>query len=222
MNNNKKSQKEQKMLAAAEKVFGELGFDNAKMEDIAAAAKITKVTLYSYFQSKENLYLGVTYFGLQRLNDAIYESIDKHKHETGLVSIIEIIKTFMDHCEGNFTNSETLLNYFSLIKKSNNGLDKSMLTDATIDSIYFMKLKDIQNIAFKLAAREIKRGQEDGSIRSDIDPMLYTLAGWSTVLGYIKVLSAAGTDSAPMFKVSLKSLRKVCLDMFHTALTKNL
>lgn len=219
MNITKKTHKELKMIHAAEVVFGKVGFQNAKMEDVAAEAGITKVTLYSYFQSKENLYLGVTYHELQQLNDSIYKTIDRYKSNSGLECTMEIIKTFMDHCENNFLASETLLNYFSLLRQSNNGQEDTKLTEATKDSLYFLKLKDIQNIAFKLAAKEIIRGQQDGSIRKDIDPMVYTLLGWTSVIGYVKVLSAAGREAAPLFKVSIKDLRDVSLNMFKDQLT---
>jgi len=60
MNDAKRNAKENLIIDAAERVFSVVGFKNAKMENIAAEASITKVTLYSYFQSKENLYLALT------------------------------------------------------------------------------------------------------------------------------------------------------------------
>jgi AcrR family transcriptional regulator len=44
------------ILAAAIKVFGRKGFAAASVDDIAAAAKIAKGTLYLYFKSKEEIY----------------------------------------------------------------------------------------------------------------------------------------------------------------------
>lgn len=222
MNSNKKNQKEYQMIVAAEKVFNQVGFKNAKMEDIASEAGITKVTLYSYFQSKENLYLGVTYYGLQQLNDAIYETVDANKRSSGLDSIMAIIETFMKHCEQNYIASETLLDYFSLLRKSSTAKRDVMMTEATKDSIFFKKLQDIQNISFKLAANEIMKGQEDGSITKDIDPFVYTLLGWTSVMGYIRVLSAAGREEAPLFKVPVRKLKTASLQMFRHELTYGL
>ena len=67
MKDKKKSLKESIIINAAERVFERVGFKNAKMEDITKDAEITKVTLYTYFQSKENLYLAVTFKALQLL-----------------------------------------------------------------------------------------------------------------------------------------------------------
>jgi AcrR family transcriptional regulator len=44
------------ILAAAEKVFASKGYYQARMEDVAAAAELSKGTLYYYFQSKDEIY----------------------------------------------------------------------------------------------------------------------------------------------------------------------
>ncbi|RYX81373.1 TetR/AcrR family transcriptional regulator [bacterium] len=47
------------MLWAATEVFLEVGFERASMDVIAARAETTKRTLYSHFESKENLFFAV-------------------------------------------------------------------------------------------------------------------------------------------------------------------
>jgi AcrR family transcriptional regulator len=47
------------IIAAAAEVFGEKGFDAASISDIAARAGGSRVTLYGYFSSKEELLLEV-------------------------------------------------------------------------------------------------------------------------------------------------------------------
>jgi AcrR family transcriptional regulator len=49
--------REQQMLDSAETVFGERGYQLASMNDIAAGAGISKAMLYTYFESKEQLYV---------------------------------------------------------------------------------------------------------------------------------------------------------------------
>ncbi|MDQ3933202.1 MAG: TetR/AcrR family transcriptional regulator [Actinomycetota bacterium] len=44
------------MVAAAERVFAERGYDAASMDDIAAECGVTKPMLYAYFGSKEGLF----------------------------------------------------------------------------------------------------------------------------------------------------------------------
>ncbi len=48
--------KRAQILAGAREVFLERGFDGASMGDIAKAARVSKGTLYVYFQNKEDLF----------------------------------------------------------------------------------------------------------------------------------------------------------------------
>lgn len=218
MNDSKKNIKESNIIYAAEKVFSEVGFKNAKMEDIAQIAGITKVTLYTYFQSKENLYLAVTHRALQLLIEKYYETMDRCKDKSGLDSTIALLDTFMVFCEQNYLYSEALLEYFAMVRSTSDGADEAKLTEAVKDSIYYMKLQDMHNLPFKLTVKEIERGKKDGSIKSNIDSMLSTLYGWSMVVGYVKVISASGTNATPLFKVSLHDLKtlnlKIVRNMF--------
>ena len=46
----------EEILSAALEVFGDVGFAEAKLEDVAHKAGISKGTLYLYFDSKEALF----------------------------------------------------------------------------------------------------------------------------------------------------------------------
>jgi len=221
MRDEKRNEKENKIIAAAERVFNEVGFKNAKMEDIATEANITKVTLYSYFHSKENLYLAITYKAVSKLNDIYYEIVDRNKVKNGLRSVMDLLSAFMDFCQENYLYSEALLEYFALVRSTNDGSNLTKLTEATKESIYFVKLQDVQNLAFKITAKEIQRGQSDGSIVSNIDPMMYTLYGWASIIGYIKVLAASGSNANPLFNVNLQELKQLNLKMVNMALGSN-
>jgi AcrR family transcriptional regulator len=193
------------------------------MEDIALKAGITKVTLYTYFQSKENLYLAVTYKALQLLIEKYYETIDKSRENTGLESVLAILDGFMTFCEQNYLYSEVLLEYFAVVRSTSDGTNEAKLTEAVKDSIYYVKLQDLQNLPFKLTVKEIERGKKDGSIISTLDPMLTTLHGWTMVIGYAKVMSASGTNATPLFNVSLRDLKALNLKLAkHLFQTKSL
>lgn len=221
MKDAKKLLKENMIIESAERIFEAVGFKNAKMEDIAAEAGITKVTLYTYFQSKENLYLAVTYKALRLLIDKYYATIDDYKSRTGLECTVALMETFMNFCEEHYLYSEALLDYFALVRSTRLGKDKSKLTEATKESIYFMKLQDIHNLVFKLTAKEIERGKIDGSILSDADPMFHTLHGWTVIIGYVKVISASGTFANPLFNISLRDLREFNLKLAASLLSSN-
>lgn len=55
----KTEERRQAILEKARRVFQELGFDRASMSEIAARVGGSKATLYSYFPSKEELFVAV-------------------------------------------------------------------------------------------------------------------------------------------------------------------
>lgn len=214
----KRQKKEKNIIKAAEQIFAESGFYNAKMDDIAQSAGITKVTLYSYFQSKENLYLAIIYKGFQVLTEIFYNVINDNRYNTGYDSTMAIFNSFYEFCESNFLYSEAILDYFSIIR---NTVRTDNANQDIRESIFFLKLQDIQNIPLKLTAKEIIRGKQDGSITADIDPMLSTIQGWTMVVGYIKLLIASGSKGSTLMSVDLKSLKTLSLDMAKNSLKSN-
>ncbi len=65
------------ILQAARKVFSQHGFRDACVDDIAAAAGMAKATIYNYFPSKEDIYLGALSQGIQELADRTEREMDQ-------------------------------------------------------------------------------------------------------------------------------------------------
>jgi AcrR family transcriptional regulator len=177
------------------------------MEDIAAEGNITKVTLYSYFQSKENLYMALTYRAMLELKNKYENILDEFGSNSGLELILKLFEGFMDYCEDNFLYSELMLDYFALNRSTSHDKDHQKLTEAIKQSPYFESLQEIQNYPFKICANTIAKGVQDGSIKKECDPMFFTLHGWTIIIGYVKILAASGDIANPIFKVDLKEIK---------------
>jgi AcrR family transcriptional regulator len=75
------------IIAAAENVFAERGYHQARMDDIAEAAELAKGTLYYYFKSKDEIYVHRTRItetstfieALQQTLDFYLEYFDKNQ-----------------------------------------------------------------------------------------------------------------------------------------------
>jgi len=210
----KRALKKSHIISTAERVFAKLGFKNAKMEDIAMECGITKVTLYTYFQSKENLYAAMTYEALTSLISGYDKIISAHKNEVGLNSSLALIEYFMEFCENNSLYADALMDHFSIIRSG-----KLKMTEAIKESEFFKKSEEIQTRPFKLVVQEIQRGIEDGSIKEEIDPMVATLVAWSSGIGYAKIIAASG-DTSLFFNISLKELKTNNIEIAKGLLTK--
>lgn len=77
------------IIAAATKVFGRKGFEATRADDIAAAAKIAKGTLYLYFKSKEAIYAAAVNVAIRELQAEI------SRHSAGVESFRERLATAM-------------------------------------------------------------------------------------------------------------------------------
>ncbi|RIX42587.1 MAG: TetR/AcrR family transcriptional regulator [Rhodocyclales bacterium GT-UBC] len=72
----KSEAKRLKILAAASDAFRVTGFERTSMSDICAQAGFSRATLYSYFPSKEELFLEVMLSASQTQVDAIMDALD--------------------------------------------------------------------------------------------------------------------------------------------------
>ncbi|GAB6179410.1 TetR family transcriptional regulator [Desulfotomaculum defluvii] len=57
----------QRILLAAAAIFARKGLDGARVDELAAAARINKRMIYHYFESKENLYVEVLRYNCQKI-----------------------------------------------------------------------------------------------------------------------------------------------------------
>ncbi|MBK8701117.1 MAG: TetR/AcrR family transcriptional regulator [Saprospiraceae bacterium] len=186
------------------------------MEEVAREAGITKVTLYAYFRSKENLYMAITFNALTKLAVKCDDCVIKNADKPGIESVVSIMEGFMDFCQENYLYSEVMLDYFSLIRSVAD--DEKKLTDAMKESNYFQKVQGLHNYPFKITAREIQRGIADKSISDKIEPMVATLYGWTAAVGFVKVSAASGNNTTPLFNVKMSDLRRTNLQIQRTLL----
>ena len=146
----KRAEKEQKIIDAAEIVFLAVGYANAKMEEVAAQANVSKGTVYFYFDTKENLYMAVTYRAINTLNEFLYRTMDSRKGESGLEVTLSLAEAYLIFCEKYFLYAEVILDYMTLNRTTKDGKDRAKLTEALRDSMYYRMVQGIQNLSISL------------------------------------------------------------------------
>ena len=85
------------ILKAARKVFARHGYDGATMDDVAEACSIAKGTLYLYFKSKRQIYLGVLKEDLRLLREETRRAIEAAS--TAEARIRAFITSRFDFCD---------------------------------------------------------------------------------------------------------------------------
>ena len=83
-----------KLVDVARQLFAKNGVDNTTMNDISVASGKGRRTLYTYFKSKEEIYMAVVESELEMLSDAL-EKVALEKIAPDL-KILKLIETHLD------------------------------------------------------------------------------------------------------------------------------
>jgi AcrR family transcriptional regulator len=175
-----KEQRRQDIIDAAEKVFFSKGVVESTMDDVAEEAELSKGTLYLYFQSKEELYFAITKRGLDILTDMFKKAAKKE--QLGIDKIHAIGKAY-------YAFSKKYPDYFKALIYFD-----SQTWDFDETSPMAMACEQQGLIALGFCADAIREGIEDGSIRSDIDPLKVSVILWGQTSGILQLIHLKGKD----------------------------
>ena len=96
-----------KLVDVARQLFAKMGVENTTMNDIALASKKGRRTLYTYFKSKEDIYMAVVESELDILSDIMKRVVEKDISPDQ--KIIEMIYTRLDAVKEVVYRNGTLL-----------------------------------------------------------------------------------------------------------------
>jgi AcrR family transcriptional regulator len=166
-----KLQRRESIINAAKELFYEKGFQVTTMEDIAAAAELSKGTLYLYFGSKDELYVTIILEGFQIIDERLkeIESRDMDLVDKGKAMFM----TFIDFCMEN-REYFRITQYF-LGEQARRNLPEELVTRVSMDTIGLLEH----------VARLVQQGKKTGLLRKDIDPLVFSLIAWRTATGLL-------------------------------------
>jgi AcrR family transcriptional regulator len=93
-----------RIIQAATKIFSQKGYQETSMDDIAREIGVTKATLYSYFDSKKDIFNIIATSANQKLRETLHTSLNNHDYLSAVEGIVtwkmdllkEFIHTSMD------------------------------------------------------------------------------------------------------------------------------
>lgn len=155
----KEREKEQRridIIDAAEKLFFSSKFDDVSMDDIAKAVELSRATLYLYFADKESLFFAVLLRGVRIMRDMFKESVVGKA--TGIDMISAIGAAFIKF-NTEYPDYHRLLQY-----SSSQRFEK-------YDNEYVCESNSASTEIIRIMCTSIKKGMEDGTIKSDVKPL---------------------------------------------------
>lgn len=189
-----KVERRTEILKAAEKVFFEKGLAQATMDEIAERAELSKATLYLYYGSKEDLYLGVECRGKQILNEMFEKAASTGR---GAIERLQNIG------QAYFEFYQRYRPYFRMFAFSENNQLHSEVSQEMLGKCSASGQK-----AGQAMANIIKDGINEGVFRPELDPFETTIILWRSSKGIIDWFEQAAESCRSTAGFSELNLRK--------------
>jgi len=152
------------IIDAAERIIFSKGLSEATMDEIAETAELSKGTLYLYFESKDDLYMAIVFRGLGILTGMFKDAVSGC--DSGIEMVRAIGQAYIEFYNRYPDYFKALVHYHG------------QKTD------YF---SDKEPLEILIAA--IRKGIDDGSLRSDLDPGKTAIILWGQTTGILQISS---------------------------------
>lgn len=158
------------ILDAAERVIAERGLWATTMEDVAAAAELSKGTLYLYFANKDALCAALAARTMSLFHPHLFRAIDAET--VGLeklrVALLTMARFFIGHPH-----------VFRM------ALSWNLAGIQSTESAEFDNYRRHVAATLAQALAAIDLGRRDGSMRADTNPQLTVISLWTGLLGTV-------------------------------------
>jgi TetR/AcrR family transcriptional regulator, acrAB operon repressor len=159
------------LMKMAVKVFKDKGYVRTRLDDIAKAAGVTRGAIYHHFGNKAKLFKAIhdeNHDMVDRIiNDVMSESLEP------ITGIKKVLATLLIRVE-----KDEFFREFQEI------MEKTKLVDELIPLQKEIEAKDSESI--KMLSDAIQKGKEDGLVRDDVDPQLFTFTLMGSFIGILR------------------------------------
>jgi AcrR family transcriptional regulator len=157
--------KRRRILAAAQEVFAEQGFDAARMDEVARRARVGKGTLYNYYESKEDLLIQAVIASMEEVQERIASAVDPSPDQP-LRSLEEVLRMLVVEALPALTQRfHSLYNQASGLIARDSEARRRLF--AANQAFYRDRQRDFEGL--------IEAGAGAGHFRSDVDPTQVSL-----------------------------------------------
>ncbi len=211
VNERKEREKEQRrndIIDAAEEIFFSKDINEAKMDEVAKKAELSKGTLYLYFKNKDELLHGIIARGIRILLKMFQKAMKKEK--TGLNKIIALGNTYQ-------LFFKTQPNYFSaMLHKEIKRSDPEKIKT----SPNYAECETLGNQIFTLMQEAVELGMKDGTIRNDLDAKKLPLVLWAHSSGTLHILKSKEEMVTQMLHQNPEDIMKYSQELIISYLKK--
>lgn len=177
------------ILDAAERVIAQRGLWATTMEDVAAAAELSKGTLYLYFANKDSLCAALAARTMALAHPPLYRAMEAQT--IGIEKLRVGLRAM-----GSF-----LAAHPHIVRMA---MSWMLAGVQATDSDEFAAYRQHVATTMRHALAAIEIGRKDGSIRADVDPQLTAVFLWTSLLGTL-IATVQREDLAHRIPFTLES-----------------
>jgi AcrR family transcriptional regulator len=203
-----RAQRRESILDAAEQVFYQKGYAPTRVEDVARQAQLSKGALYQYFASKDELLLAVTVRWRSELIDQGKKLLAQP------ASGAEHLRQLMGLINAWLSTPPERFQLMMGVVAAHTHFDKQ--------TPVYQEARQKGEELMQLIVEPIMRGQQDGTIRGELEPIHLLLHFWGGVVGMMIIATLSDIDpeaEADIFaELKLAELPGSFIDFFSDAI----
>lgn len=166
------------IMSAAEKLFLEKGINATTIEDISKFSEYSRRTIYSYFESKEDILYHIVFKGLSNLK----------------TNLSEIIKGNQEFISKYFAICHAMADFQFNSPQSTNSVNKLKNGDLAMSNPpeIIIKIFEIGNEINGLLAEYLEFGKKHNKIRKEIETMKSVYILWTSITSLLSLAESKG------------------------------
>jgi AcrR family transcriptional regulator len=179
-----RERRRQDILAAAESLYAEVGWETVTMDRIARSARLSRALLYVYFRDKDDVLLGISELAMRDLYRRFVEA--SATHVTGLDKVEAMGRAYVAWALDAPHRFDACARFQARPGSSGGEADASLAAcQAVGDSV------------LAVLATAIGTGHADGSISPAVgEPAMFAISLWGFTHGVIQIAMTKGAELA--------------------------
>ncbi|MEM6965755.1 MAG: TetR/AcrR family transcriptional regulator [Bacteroidota bacterium] len=169
------------IIQHAQEVFFTKGYSRTTISDICKMANCSRTTLYSYFDSKENIYLAVVKKAFQQFLKHFSQLEIQAK--SGLDRVLIISVGYIQFSKAAPQYYQVVLDFYGILRNLNADTPQTEASLKIKEGSYFESVKEISQLPIQLLLGEIKNGQKDKSINKNYTANEHMVNIWAFLKG---------------------------------------
>lgn len=169
--------KKMTIINTAEKLFYNIGVSETTMDKLAKECGYTKRTLYSYFDSKEDIYYEVLLKSFKKLNLFIKSRLKENSNINGFNKIKLLGSCLIEFSRNNPESFKAIYDF------QNKGIEKILENETAV------KCYEEGQYAVEIMQDCLNYGVKNNELKSDIDINKTFVVLWAVISGMINIIN---------------------------------